>query len=411
MRDSTVPMDYAAWAERALTDQPIDRDAAEAILRDPDLDLMGLLAASGRVRRHYCGNEVSIHILDNVRNGACPEDCGYCGQSRDSDAPIQAYKIKSVEDIVADAEQAKASGAFRFCMALSGRGPSQRDIDHMCEAVRRVKAMGLRTCLSAGLLDEDKARQLRDAGLDRFNHNLNTSERHYPAICTTHTYGDRMDTLHAARSAGLGLCSGLIVGMQETAADVLDVAYALRSFRAESIPCNFLLPIDGNRVNAPQSDGRELTPEYVLRVLAMMRLVNPTAEIRIAAGREVHLRSLQPLALWPANSLFMDGYLLTQGSDAAATLRMIRDAGFTPRLDEGDWPDHLRRVAEGAAPDRGPETDAPGDAAPTMHFDPADPTALKPQVRRKPRDPAGQGASCGSHGQAAEQVVSLGMPR
>ena len=344
-----MPDQYQAWAEAGLNDNAIERDDAAAILDGRDVDLMSLIHAAGQVRRKYFDNTVSVHILDNVRNGACPEDCGYCGQSKDSDAPIQPYKIKSVESIVADAKQAKEAGAYRYCMALSGRGPSEKDIDHMCEAIRQVKAMGLRTCLSAGLIDEAKADRLRDAGLDRFNHNLNTSRRYYPSICTTHTYDDRMASINRAREAGLGVCSGMIVGMGEMHEDLLEVAYALRSFRAESIPVNFLLPIDGNQVNEPTSNGQPLNPQFVLRVLCMMRLVNPTAEIRCAAGREVHLRSLQPLALWPANSLFVAGYLLTEGDDAAATLRMILDAGFVPALDEGAWPDRLRELAESAS--------------------------------------------------------------
>ncbi len=318
---------------------PIDRIDAEAILRDPDIDIMALAAAAGQVRRQYFGNTVSIHVLDNVRNGACPEDCGYCGQSKVSDAPIKAYRTKPVADILREAEQAKAGGAFRFCMALSGRGPSDADIDELCEAVQQIKAMGLRTCLSFGLLNETKAKRLAEAGLDRLNHNLNTSRRHYPKICTTHTYDDRLATISAARSAGLGVCSGVIVGMDETQADLLDVAYQLRDIRAESIPVNFLLPIEGNPVTDAVCDGMPLTPAFCLRALCMFRLVNPTAELRMAAGREVHLRSLQPLALWPTNSLFMEGYLLTEGDTAATTLQMIRDAGFVPRVDEGELPD------------------------------------------------------------------------
>ncbi len=345
---------YDHWAALGLDDQPITRDDALRIVRGDGVDLMPLLDAAGRVRRRYFGNTVSVHVLDNVQNGACPEDCGYCGQSADSDAPLKPYKLKGVDDIVADAQNAKASGAFRFCMALSGRGPDDRDIDHMCEAIGRVKAMGLRTCLSAGLLDEAKAQRLKAAGLDRLNHNLNTSRDHYPAICSTHTYDDRMATLAAARGAGLGVCSGMIVGMGETHRDVVDVALALRDFRAESIPVNFLLPIAGNRVNDPVCEGRPLDPQLVLRVLSMVRLVNPTAEVRVAAGREQHLRSMQAMALWPANSLFVSGYLLTEGDDAAATLRMILDAGFVPRLDEGDWPDELKRLAvSGAEPASG----------------------------------------------------------
>jgi len=338
---------YQAWAETALAGQAINREDARRIVAGDDVDLMPLLMAAGQVRFHHFAQTVTVHMLENVRNGACPEDCGYCGQSKISDAPVKPYKLKPVDEIVADAEKAKASGAFRYCMALSGRGPGDREIEHMAEAVRRVKALGLRTCLSAGLMmDADKARVLKDAGLDRFNHNLNTSRGHYPAICTTHTYDDRIDTLRTLREAGVGLCSGLIVGMGETYDDLVDVAYELASVEAESIPVNFLLPIAGNPINDPRCEGRPLDAKLVLRVLSMMRLVNPAAEIRVAAGREQHLRSAQALALWPANSLFIDGYLLTEGDNAAATMRMILDAGFEPVLEEGDWPESVRAMLE-----------------------------------------------------------------
>ena len=339
------------WQDIALNNNAVEREDAKKILTDDALDILPLVNAAGKVRKHYHNNTVTVHVLDNVQNGACPEDCGYCGQSKDSDAPIQPYKIKTVDEIVQEAQYAKSQGAYRFCMALSGRGPDQRDISHMCEAIEKIKAMGLRTCLSAGLLDEDKATQLKSAGLDRLNHNLNTSESHYEDICTTHTYAQRMETLEIAKKAGLGVCSGLIVGMNETTDDLLDVAYALKAINTESIPVNFLLPIEGNRVNTPLHNNKPLTPEFVLRVLCMFRFTNPSAEIRIAAGREHHLRTLQPLALYPANSLFMEGYLLTQGQQATDTLRMILDAGFTPDLDGRDWPEEIQHYLDNDTPE------------------------------------------------------------
>ncbi len=318
---------------QGLAGDSVDRSDIVRVLDTDTTPLLPLVHAAGLVRRRHCGTSVQVHILNNVQNGACPEDCGYCGQAKTSDAPVQAYKLKPREQILQEAEQARDSGAFRYCMVLSGRGPSDDDIDYMADCIREVKSRyGLQTCLSSGLLDEDKALRLREAGLDRLNHNLNTSERHYPEICSTHTYQDRMDTLQAARGAGLQLCTGLIVGMGEYVEDLLDVAYALRSVGAESIPVNFLVPIPGNAVLDPSVDGEALTPEFCLRVLCMMRLVNPTAEIRVAAGREIHLRHLQGLALEPANSLFIDGYLLTEGSDAAQTLALVQDAGFTLEL-------------------------------------------------------------------------------
>lgn len=346
MTPTTATDRYCQWTRAGLDDRPIEREDARAILRGEEIDLAALLSSAGAVRQRYFGDTVTIHILDNVRNGACLEDCGYCGQSAKSSAPIRPYKLKSVEQIVAQARDARSRGAYRFCMALAGRGPGEREIEHMSRAIEQISGMGLRTCLSAGLLDEDKARRLKQAGLDRLNHNLNTSASHYPAICSTHTYEDRVRTLKAAKEQGLGLCSGVIVGMNETHEDLLDVAYALREIRTESLPVNFLLPIEGNRVSEPRCEGRPLDPRLALRVLCMFRLTNPTAELRIAAGREFHLRSLQPMGLWPANSLFMEGYLLTQGQQAQPTLQMILDAGFTPALEDDDHAPELKRWIE-----------------------------------------------------------------
>lgn len=346
---SGLSRDFQILIERGLAGEPLPRDQAKTILSE-DTPLFPLLHACGQIRRANFDNRVQVHVLNNVQNGACPEDCGYCGQAKTSDAPIQAYKLKSREEIIEEAAQAKASGAFRYCMVLSGRGPSDDDIDHMTDCIREVKSrFGLETCLSSGLLDEDKAKRLREAGLDRLNHNLNTSRTRYPDICTTHTYQDRVDTLNAARSQGLQLCSGIIVGMDETADDLIELAYELNTLNAESIPVNFLVPIPGNRVKTPASYDGPLTPHQCLRVLCLYRLTNPTSEVRIAAGREHHLRTLVALALEPANSLFVDGYLLTQGDGPLGTLRMIRDAGFDIDLHGAEWPDKLRAAVENDA--------------------------------------------------------------
>ncbi len=335
------------WVEAALEGESISREDALAILRDESIPLLPLVHAAGRVRERFFDRDVLIHQLHNVQSGACPEDCGYCGQSQSSTAPIQAYRLRRREEIIAEAQRAKENGAYRYCMVLSGRGPSDEEIDHMAACIREVKdRFGLRTCLSAGLLDEAKARRLADAGLDRLNHNLNTSESHYGEICTTHTFADRVNTLSAARAAGLDLCSGLIVGMGEGFEDLVEVASRLRGFEVPSIPVNFLVPIPGNRVRESVVAGRPITPRLALRVLCMFRFVNPKAEIRIGAGREGHLRSMQALALHPANSLFVDGYLLTRGSNTRDTIAMIVDAGFEVRLD-GDWPEDLARFVAG----------------------------------------------------------------
>jgi len=316
---------YESLATRALQDIPPTESEARWILDGDDVELLPLLQAAFEPRRKFFGRKVMIHILNNVQNGLCPEDCGYCSQSRDSSAPIQKYAMKSDEEILAEAEAAWQAGATRYCMVLSGRGPTLDRTRKLADLIRRIKSTWkIGVCLSIGLIDDEHAEILAAAGLDRLNHNLNTSESHYPAICSTHTYAERVATITAAARHGIQSCSGLIMGMGEKSDDLVEVAFRLRELRVPSIPVNFLIPIDGNPV---QSDG-SLTPERCLRALCMFRLVNPTAEIRAAGGREGHLRSLGVMALYPANSLFVQGYLTTRGDSIRDTYRMIHDAGF-----------------------------------------------------------------------------------
>ena len=176
-----------------------------------------------------------------------------------------------------------------------------------------------------------KAQQLAAAGLDRYNHNVNTSEDHYAQICSTHTFRDRIDTISTLSAAGIGLCSGVIAGLGESPADLVDAAFALKSLNVISIPVNFFIPVPGHAISQPQA----LTPEFCLRVLAAFRLINPDSEIRMAAGREGHLRGLQSTALWVANSLFASGYLNVKGSNMHETIALIRDAGFEPEFADG----------------------------------------------------------------------------
>jgi len=317
---------YADLAARALRDEPPTESECQWILDGEDAALLPLLHAAFVPRERHFGREVMVHILNNVQNGLCPEDCGYCSQSKNSTAGIRKYPLKSDAEIFAAAEAAARAGASRYCMVLSGRGLTPERTRKLAELIGGVKRRyPIEVCLSAGLVDEEQARVLADAGLDRLNHNLNTSESHYPEICSTHTFADRVATISAARKCGIGTCSGLIVGMGETSQDLIEVGFRLRELEVESIPVNFLIPIEGNPV---QSDG-SLTPERCLRALALMRLVNPSAEIRVAGGREGHLRGMGALALWPANSLFVEGYLTTRGDAVDDTYRMIRDAGFT----------------------------------------------------------------------------------
>jgi biotin synthase len=317
---------YLELADLALAGTAPSADQARWILEGEDVSLLPLLDAAFKVREKHFGREVMVHVLNNVQNGLCPEDCGYCSQNKDSEAPIRKYAMKSDEEIFEEAEKAARAGASRYCMVLSGRGPTIERAKKFASLIRELKSRyPVEVCLSAGLLGDEHAKILAEAGLDRLNHNLNTSEERYGEICTTHTYADRVETLEAARRNGIGTCSGLIVGMGEGTDDLIEVAFKLRELEVPSIPINFLIPIEGNRV---MEDG-SLDPVYCLRVVCMMRLVNPTAEIRLARGRDGNLRSMQPLGLYPANSLFVEGYLTTRGDAARDTYQMIADAGFS----------------------------------------------------------------------------------
>jgi len=336
---------HHALARQSLAGIAPTEEEALWILDGEDVELLPLLQAAYEPRRRAFGRKVMVHVLNNVQNGLCPEDCGYCSQNKDSKAAIRKYAMKSDEAILAEAESAARSGASRYCMVLSGRGPTVDRTRRIAGLIREIKSRWpIEVCLSAGLMGDEHARILKEAGLDRMNHNLNTSERRYDAITSTHTYADRVATLEAAKRNGIESCSGLIVGMGEESIDLVEVAFRLRELEVPSIPVNFLIPIEGNQV---QNDG-SLTPERCLRALCLMRFVNPTAEIRVAGGREGHLRTMQPFALYPANSLFVEGYLTTRGDPVAETYAMIRDAGFEIEGNDAYRLEQQREAASGS---------------------------------------------------------------
>jgi biotin synthase len=304
----------------------IPREQCRQVLNCPDEEVLTLLHAAYRVRNHYFGNVVHIQMLANAKSGLCSEDCHYCSQSRVSTAEIEQYPFMAKDRLIEAAQGAKQLKAKRYCMALSGRGPSEGEIERLCEIIRAIKEnTQLSVCCSLGLLKAGLAERLKTAGLDRVNHNLNTSERFHPQICTTHTYQDRLETLIRCRAAGLEICSGGIVGQGETDEDIIDLLQALRNLGVESIPLNFLIPIKGT----PFGDRfQDLNPRRCLKILCLARFLNPDREIRAAGGREYHLRSLQPLSLYAANSIFVSGYLTTGGQSADEALQMIADLGF-----------------------------------------------------------------------------------
>jgi biotin synthase len=317
--------DFQALAEKALQDEVLTRPECFAVLSTSDEQLLDLLDAAFKVRARYFGRKVRLQMLLNAKSGACEEDCHYCSQSAVSTAAIERYGLLDREEMLEGARRAVAARAQRYCIVISGRGPRDREITEIAGAVQAIKQeTSLQVCCSLGLLDEDQARRLKAAGVDRINHNLNTSESFHPAICTTHSFKDRLTTIQQARAAGLEICSGGIIGMGESDADVIDLALALRDVNPHSIPVNTLHPVPGTPLEHCQS----LTPQRCLKVLCLFRFLHPRREIRIAGGREYNFRTLQPLALYPADSLFVGGYLTTPGQPADEVWKMISDLGF-----------------------------------------------------------------------------------
>jgi biotin synthase len=327
--------DILRWnrlAHESLAGELISRNDARMVLSAPDSELLGQLAAAYRVRRRYWGNRVRLHFLLNAQSGLCAEDCHYCSQSKISQAEIEKYPLLARDRIINAAARAAALKAGTFCLVISGRSPGERVFSRVLEAIAHIKSnYDLRVCACLGLLSAEQAHRLKEAGANTVNHNLNTSENFHSEICTTHTFADREATVRNVHAAGLSTCSGGIIGMGESDDDIIDLAISLRELKVESVPVNFLIPIEGTALVGTNT----LTPARCLRVLCLFRFVLPSQRIRIAGGREVHLRSLQPLALYPANSMFIGGYLTTEGQAVRADLEMIRDAGFVLEAHDG----------------------------------------------------------------------------
>nr|WP_231932958.1 biotin synthase BioB [Botrimarina mediterranea] len=328
---TTERTDWSALADRVLAGDHLTVEEARAVLACPDDELLALIDAAYRVRREHFGKRVQLYFLMNAKSGLCPEDCSYCSQSKVSDAEIPKYNLLSRDKLLSGAKMAAERGACTYCIVISARGPNEREIRAVEEIVPQIKAEhNLKVCACLGLLTDEQAKRLAAAGVDRVNHNLNTSAEHYATICSTHTHADRVRTLESVRDAGMEMCSGGIVGMGEKPTDVVAMAIQLRELGVHSIPVNFLIPIEGAVIGEPI----DLDPRYCLKVLAMFRLVNPDRELRIAGGRELHLRSLQALGLYMANSVFVGDYLTTAGQTPQADYDMIEDLGFEPVLRE-----------------------------------------------------------------------------
>jgi biotin synthase len=319
--------DWNALADRVLDGVAIDREQALAVAAAPDDELLAVLHGAFKIRSRFHGRKVRLHLLQNAKSGLCPEDCTFCSQSLKHDSAVEQYGMQSVEELVEGAGKAHASGAVTYCIATAARGPSSDEIDRVCSAVAALKQnYPLKVCVSLGLLKPGQAERLRESGVDRYNHNLETSSRYFSSIVTTHSWEDRLRTVTMARAAGLEICSGGIMGMGEAPKDRVDLAFSLREIGPESVPLNFLDP----RPGTPLADATRLSPQECLKALAMFRFVHPEADVRLAGGREAALDKMQPLALYAANSIFTSGYLTTSGQGVSEDYKLIAQAGFEP---------------------------------------------------------------------------------
>lgn len=318
-------MDWMDLARGVLAGRACTRDEALAVVRSSDDDLLAVMHAAFEIRRRYFGRDVHLHVIENAKSGQCTEDCAYCSQSAVATTEIPEYPLETPSSIIEGARRAKTCGAVRYCIVASGRGPAEKELDRICEAVSGIKAgTDIQICTSLGLLTEAQAVRLKAAGVDRYNHNLEAARGHYGSICTAHTYEDRVTTIRRVKAAGMEVCCGGLIGMGETEEDRVDLALALRELKVDSIPVNFLDP----RPGTPLEGRARLAPAECLRVLAMFRFVCPDREIRVAGGREACIRSLQPLALYAANSMFTEGYLTTPGQGWERDRALLEDAGF-----------------------------------------------------------------------------------
>ena len=230
---------YQEMADQVLRGEPITRDQAMSILEAPDLDVLPILSAGFRIRHQHFGKSVQLYFLMSAKSGLCPEDCHYCSQSRISEAPVPKYNILKRDDLLEAARLASERGAKTYCLVISARGPNEREINAVEQIVPEIKEKyGLDICACLGLLSRDQADRLKACGVDRVNHNLNTSEEYYADICTTHTYADRVQTLRHVRDAGMEMCSGGIIGMGEKLDDIVSMAFDLRELGVQSIPLN-----------------------------------------------------------------------------------------------------------------------------------------------------------------------------
>ena len=317
----------ADWDE----ERSLSREEAVEILDLPKEEMEDLISCAYALRTKYRGKKVSVQLLTNVRSGNCSQNCAYCAQSCRSKADIEKYKWVDEEKLYHDNDFVNEHHLSRHCIGLSGMKFTDEEIEELASKIRKMKEDGTHLCCSIGFLTEKQALMLKEAGLDRINHNLNSSRAYYSHICSTHTFEQRVQNIKMLQRLGFEICSGGIIGMGESKEDVVDMLLELREIQPEALPINFLLPIPGTPLG--DADISELTTEYCMKVLCLARLLVPQSDIRCAAGREVYFKGEEKKLLSVVDSIFASGYLTADGQGIKDTIRTITDAGFTYEIE------------------------------------------------------------------------------
>jgi biotin synthase len=300
----------------------IDRDQALYLSRLHGDSVYELLHLANRTRAEFRGKKIDLCSIVNAKSGSCPEDCSFCSQSLSNRTDADTYPLLKKEEILKAAASARDNLVKHFCIVTSGKKVSDKELEKICEIISGIRSLGLLPCATLGLLDDVSLKRLKDAGLSRYHHNLETSEAYFSEICTTHTYREKIRTISGAKAAGLSICSGGIFGLGESWEDRIDMAFALKDIGIDSVPVNFLTPVTGTPLEKRES----LNPIEALKIIAIYRLILPLSEIRVCGGREITLRDLNAMIFMAgADGLLVGNYLTTPGRDPLKDLQMIRD--------------------------------------------------------------------------------------
>ncbi len=315
--------------ERILAGGQIDRDEALWLYEQP---IEELAAAANEIREHFCGNGFDLCTIINGKSGRCSENCRFCAQSAHNHCDVEEYPLLSAEEIVAGAKVNDSQGVLRYSIVTSGKRLTEAEVDAMCEAIRRIRQeTDIAVCISFGLLNEDQYRKLREAGASRVHNNLETSERNFTNICTTHTFAEKVAAIRAAQAAGLAVCSGGIMGLGETVEDRIDMVLTLRELGVKSVPVNMLNAIPGT----PMEKNERLTAEDMHRIVAIYRFIIPDASIRLAGGRGLMEDKGRGCFISGANAAISGDMLTTAGITVATDMALLNELGYVPRRFHG----------------------------------------------------------------------------